>query len=119
MAFSKNLKKKSGKTRVIKILITIPLYLETMQDLLSNRGGLWAPGARQIKNIQKLKKNANVFKKIIKILKNIPLQCRNYAVSYYQNLEKVAWLLRLEKLRKSQKNSKFVFDKSFIKKCKT
>ena len=41
--------------------------------------------------------------RIVKMLKNHSITTRNYAETYYQTLEEVRWLLRLEKPKKSGK----------------
>ena len=40
------------------------------------------------------------------MLKNHSITTRNYAVTYYQTLAEVRWLLRLDKPKKKQKKNK-------------
>ena len=84
---------KIAENRVNKILITIPLTLETMQQLIIKyAGGPWAPGAGKKCNFLKIAK--------IRDIEKHSITSRNYAVNYYQTLEEVSWILRLEQFNK-------------------
>ena len=85
------------------------LTLETMKQLIIKPWRMsLAPGAGKIKTIEKIQTWKNcVFLNYLNShnlnLVKHSFTSRNYAVNYYQTLEEVPWLLRLEKT-KNDKN---------------
>ena len=103
------------------MLTTFPLTIETIQQIIIR---IWRRSlvGKKLKTSKFLKKkNSKELQLFLKKLSKLfILRCwkvsitsKTNAVTYYQNLEEIHWLLRLEKPKKWQKN----FKKKFKKNC--